>query len=265
MNVTYRVTLVQLSADASALEPPHHTSRELGELSADAIGKLLENFSHVDVSSAPDANPAIVLRRHGRGWRVTPGNKTLTFHDGLDALSPSSSLAAAGILAAIDPSHDLAATPGEEPATDSTAPARRRPKFSTGQALALLISGLVLLAAGLWFGLHEDDINAIPGDVVTLTAPDEIKTVFASAAGQYLTPVSPGNGVLTLTPTGHFSFATMGPDGTPLPTTYEEQAQAGRRNGQPCVITTVGLIEIVDRDTLNYNEISWHRSTVKHP
>ena len=264
MNVTFRVTLVQLTADATALEPPDHTPRELGELSPAALRPLLENFARLDTAGLPDANPAFVLRHHGRGWRVTPGNKTLTFHDGLDALAPSIALDPAGILAAIDPAHDPATAPDAAsaiPADPSARPSRRL-ILSPAQAITLLVSGLVLLAAGLWFGLHEDDINAVPDDVVTLTAPDEIKTVFTAAAGQYLTPVSPGNGVLTLTATGHFSFATLGPDGRPLPTTHEEQARAGRRNGQPCVITTVGLVEIVDHDNLRYNDIVWHRSAV---
>ena len=264
MNVTFRVTLVQLTADATALEPPDHTPRELGELSPPALRQLLENFSRLDTATLPDANPAFVLRHRGRGWRVTPGNKTLTFHDGLDTLAPSIALDPAGILAAIDPSHDPAASLGEEAAipADASARPRRRLNLSPAQAVVLFVSGLALLAAGLWFGLHEDDINAVPGDVVTLTAPDEIKAVFTAAAGQYLTPVSPGNGVLTLTATGHFSFATLGPEGRPLPTTHSEQARAGRRNGQPCVITTVGLVEIVDRDTLGYNDITWRRSAV---
>lgn len=260
MNVTYRVTLVQLSADATALEPVHHTPRELGELAPTEIEKLLVNFSRLDATALPDATPSIVLRRHGRGWRITPGNKSLTFHDGLDSLAPSLPLDAVKILTAIDPSHEPSAAPASDvPPTDPAVTPRRRLNLSRPQAIALLVAGLVLLGAGLWFGLHEDDINAIPGDVVALTAPDEIKALFASAAGQYLTPVSPGNGVLTLSPTGHFSIATLGPDGRPLPTTYEEPARAGRRQGQPCIITTVGLIAIVDRDTLHYNEIVWRR------
>lgn len=259
MNVTYRVTLVQLTADAAALEPVDATPRELGELAPVDLEKLLVNFSQLDATALPDANPAIVIRRHGRGWRVTPGNKTLTFHDGLETIAPSHSLDPAGIIAALDPAFD-ATTPNAEDATaDSAAAPRRRPPLTNTQALALLVSGLALLATGLWFGLHEDNVNAVPDDVVALTAPAEIAAVFAAAAGQYLTPVSPGNGVLTLTPTGQFSFATLGPDGQPLPTTYEEPARAGRRHGKPCVITTVGLIEIVDRDTLLYNDITWRR------
>lgn len=260
MNVTYRVTLVQLSADATALEPVHFTPRELGEIAPAELEKLLANFSRLDVNAQPDADPVIVIRRHGRGWRITPGNKSLTLHDGLDALSPSLPLDPAGILTAIDPSHDPAAAPtaGESAPASDPAP-RSRFNLSPPQAIALLVTGLALLAVGLWFGLHEDDINAVPGDVVALTAPDEIKTLFASAAGQYLTPVSPGNGVLTLSSTGHFSIATLGPDGQPLATTYEEPARAGRRHGQLCIITTVGLIAIVDRDTLHYNDIVWRR------
>jgi hypothetical protein len=233
MNVTYRVTLVQLTADASAFEPVHDTPRELGDLPPAEIEKLLRHFAAVDVSALPDAAPAVVLRRSNRGWRITPGNKTLTFHDGLAAAAES------------------AYTPCAAP--------RSRLNLSPAQAIGLLVAGLALLASGLWFGLHEENINAIPDDVVTVSAPNEVKTLFAAAAGQYLTPVSPGNGVITLTPTGQFSFATMGPDGTPLPTTLEEPARAGRRQGRPCIITTVGLIEIIDRETLHYNDIVWRR------
>ncbi len=258
MNVTFRVTLVQLSADATALEPVHYTPRELGEIAPADLEKLLGNFARLDVLTQPDADPAIVIRRQGRGWRVTPGNKSLTFRDGLDPLSPSLPLDPAGILATIDPARETSAAATTDDPASAPAP-RRRLNLSPTQAVALLVAGLALLSGGLWFGLHEEDINAIPGDVVALTAPDEIKTLFASAAGQYLTPVSPGNGVLTLSPTGHFSIATLGPDGQPLPVTYEEPARAGRRQGQPCVITTVGLITIVDRDTLHYNDIVWRR------
>jgi hypothetical protein len=261
MNVTYRVTLVQLTADASAFEPVHDTPRELGDLPPAEIEKLLRHFAAVDVSALPDAAPAVVLRRSNRGWRITPGNKTLTFHDGLDALAPSLPLDPAGIVAAIDPARDpfvpLAAA-AESAYTPCAAP-RSRLNLSPAQAIGLLVAGLALLASGLWFGLHEENINAIPDDVVTVSAPNEVKTLFAAAAGQYLTPVSPGNGVITLTPTGQFSFATMGPDGTPLPTTLEEPARAGRRQGRPCIITTVGLIEIIDRETLHYNDIVWRR------
>jgi hypothetical protein len=259
MNVTYRVTLVQLTVDASTLQGVDETPRELGEVAPADLEKLLVNFAQLDVSSLPEANPAMVIRRHGRGWRVTPGNKTLTFHDGLETIAPSHSLDPAGIMAALDPAFDATTPRAEETVADSAAAPRRRPKLTNTQALALLVSGLVLLATGLWFGLHEDNVNDVPDDVVALTAPADIAAVFTAAAGQYLTPVSPGNGVLTLTPTGQFSFATLGPDGQPLPTTYEEPARAGRRNGKPCVITTVGLIEIVDRDTLLYNDITWRR------
>jgi hypothetical protein len=261
MNVTYRVTLVQLTADASALEPVDETPGELDEVAPGDLEKLLVNFARLDASAFPEANPAIVIRRLGRAWRVTPGNKILTFHDGLETIAPSHALDPAGIIAAIDPAHDAATSKAEETPVDSAATPRRRPKLTNTQALALLVSGLVLLAAGLWFGLHEENINAVPDDVVALTTPAEIAAVFTAAAGQYLTPVSPGNGVLTLTPAGHFSFATLDPEGVPLPTTYEEEARAGRRNGKPCVITTVGLIEIVDRDTVLYNEITWRRPT----
>lgn len=262
MKATCRVTLVQLSADATALEPVHHTPRELGELAPAEIEKLLVNFAALDVSALPDAAPAVVLRRSSHGWRVTPGNKTLTFHDGLDPLAPSLPLSPAAILAAIDPARD----PAVPLAPDTTAdvaidapPPRSRFNLSRPQALALLVAGLALLGVGLWFGLHEEDINALPAEAVALTAPEEIKSLFAAAAGQYLTPVSPGNGVITLTADGVFTFGTLGPDGTPLPVNITETARAGRYQGKPCVLTTFGLIEIVDRDTLHYNEIVWRR------
>ena len=192
MNVTYRVTLVQLTADATALEPVHYTPRELGELPPPEIEKLLLRFTAVDLTAFPDAAPAVVLRRAQRGWRVTPGNKTLTFHDGLETIAPSHSLDPAGIMAALDPAFDATAPDAEDATADSAAAPRRRLKLTNTQALALLVSGLVLLAAGLWFGLHEEDINSVPDDVVALTAPVEIAAVFTAAAGQYLTPVSPG-------------------------------------------------------------------------
>ena len=264
MSATYRITLAELSADATAVEASGRAPLELGELTPAALEQLLANLARLEPAALLDAEPAIIIRRHSRAWRVTPGNKTLLLHDGLEPLASTHPLDPAGILAALDPAPHSAAPNTQDSATGPETFLDRLRSLSPAQAIPLLLAGLALLATGLWFGLHTEDINAIPGDVVILTAPAEADPLLAAAAGQYLTPVSPGNGVLTLTRTGHFSIATLGPDGHPLPATYEEEARAGRRAGQPCIVTTVGLIAIVDRDTLSYNDILWHRHAA-HP
>lgn len=168
MKATYRVTLLRLAPDATTIEPLNHLPLELGEVTPDALRPLLENLARHDVLTIGDEDPAIVIRRGDRGWRVTPGTRCLMFHDGTGTLDPIFPLDPAGILTAIAPGGTIPpfrippnpGAGGDARPMASLCPAG--PRVRVCEVLIFILLALALVGAGIWFGLHLHQTKAAP-------------------------------------------------------------------------------------------------------
>ena len=141
MSATYRITLVQLKADASAvggasdkIEHGTHPVEEVVRLA----GKLLQ----LDLSSTR-AEPGIIVQRGDKGWRIGIHQGRLRMHKSMSLFDEFWTADSAAALADLPP---VQAGSGPAPRTTHAAPSGRRPGTVR----------TVLEAAGLFAGREDD-------------------------------------------------------------------------------------------------------------
>ena len=79
MSPPYRVTLVQLTADAAALAPSGDKV-ELGHIPAEEIYRLAGRLIKINFSANPKAEPGILVQRGDKGWRIAVHQGRLCMH-----------------------------------------------------------------------------------------------------------------------------------------------------------------------------------------
>jgi hypothetical protein len=264
MNTSYRVTLVHLTADASALAPASERV-ELGQRSFDDLVRLAEKLLKVAPAAAGSkAEPGIIVQRGEKSYR-------LALHQGRIRVHKSVSLFDDYWTA--DTPQDLATLPPFQTAPAGAAATRAaaqgRPARSTGPLRSILeVAGLfaiavVLVAIGLRFGLPQKRLSDLPADVTLVTSADERAAVFATVAGSYSTGKTPGNSLVIIQPDGRVALSSIGKDGKATPPRIQEQARAGRRGSIACVITSFGIIAGTEPpDMVNVGRFQYRKAPV---
>ncbi|MSU46342.1 MAG: hypothetical protein EXS42_04265 [Lacunisphaera sp.] len=262
MSLTYRVTLVQLTADASALAPSGDKV-ELGNISAEEIIRLADHLLRVNFSANPKAEPGILVHREGKGWRIAMHQGRLRMHKSMSLFDDYWTVDGAAGLAGLPPLHGRGGA--------SSSPASRAPfvtrRFQTLRAVAeaagLFIVAPVLVAVGLRFGLPQRRLSDLPPEVTIVSSTAERTEVFASIAGSYSTGKTPGNQLVVISPNGQVSLGAIGKDGMPTPPRIREQARAGRNGNIACLITSFGIIaNTAPPETVNVGRFQYRRATL---
>lgn len=264
MSVTYRITLVYLAPDASALAPAserlEHGSHELAEVIRLA-GKLLK----VDTSISPKTEPGIIVHRGDRSYRIAAYLGRIRVHKSVSLFDDYWMAATPADIAELPPFQgNAAAAAGRAPARNARGAAQSTSTLrSIAEVIGLFAVAVVLVAVGLRFGLPQKRLSDVPDDVTIVTSAADRAAVFATVAGSYSTGKTAGNTLVIVQPDGQVLLGAIGNDGKPTPPRIQELARAGRRGNMACVITSFGIIAgIAPPDTVNVGRFQYMKAPV---
>ncbi len=263
MSGPYKVVLLQLKADLSGLAPAS-SKIDLGSMEADQVYALAEKLLKVDTSSNPRAEPAMLVHRGERGWRVVAYKGVIRMHESTSALDDYWTVDTATGLSRLPPfkGADGTSTGSRAAHVGGHAGSSRFRMLRTALEVTGLIGvGLVLMGVGLWFGLPRKKLSDKPTDVQEMTNADERQSVFNEVAGTYSTGKKPGDSIVVIAPDGRVSLGSIGKDGKPSAPRIDEQARAGRRQQVACVITSFGVIALNPPDAVNVGTYRWRKTT----
>lgn len=263
MSLVYRVTLVQLTADASTLAPAGDKV-ELGNISTEEIQRLAGRLLKVNFSTNPRAEPGILVQRGDKGWRIAVHQGRLRMHKSMSLFDDFWTVDSVEDLAELPP---FRVSGGASPSSGSHAPSGAPGRYQTlrtiVEAAGLFVLALVLVAVGLRFGVPQKKLSDLPPGVVIVSSAAERAEVFTSVAGSYWTGRAPGNQLVVISPDGQVSLGAIGKDGKPTAPRIKEQARAGRSGNVACVITSFGVIAgIAPPETVNVGRFPYRRATL---
>lgn len=242
MSPTYRVTLIQLTADASALAPAGDKV-ELGNIPIEDVCQLAERLLRLDLSAATKAEPGIIVQRGDKGWRIAIQQGRLRVHKSMSLFDDFWLAETAADIAHLPPFRsnenvESAGTTRHAPSKSGRFQAVR----TIGEIAGLFIAALVLIAVGLRFGLPQQKLSDLPPGVVLVTNEPDRASVFGTISGIYAAGKKHGDSILIISPDGQVSLGSFGKDGKPMAPRFQEQARAGRQGDIACLITSFGNI-----------------------
>ncbi len=258
MSATYRITLVQLKADASAvggasdkIEHGTHPVEEIIRLA----GKLLQ----LDLSSTR-AEPGIIVQRGDKGWRIGIHQGRLRMHKSMSLFDDFWSVDSAAALADLPP-FQVSAGPAPRITHAASTGKRHGTVRTVLEAAGLFAAALVLVAVGLRFGLPQRKLSDLPPGVSIVTSSDERANIFKTVAGVYSTGKTAGNSLVIISEDGQVSLGTIGKDGKPSKPRIQEQARAGRQGNIACIITSFGVIAGIEPpEAVKVGNFQWKKA-----
>ena len=263
MSVTYRITLVHLTADAMALAPESERL-ELGSFPFEEVVRYAERLVRIAPQAAgTKLEPGIVVHRGDRSYRIAVHLGRLRVHKSVSLFDDYWSVDTPAELAELPP---FATGPGAAPVKST--PRGRGPRQVGTVRSVLEVAGLfavavILVAVGLRFGLPQKRLSDLPPDVTLVHSASDREAVFNVIAGSYATGKTPGNSLVIIQPDGRVQLSTIGKDGRPTPPRIQEQARAGRRGNVACVITSFGIIAGIEPpDLVNVGRFQYRRTPV---
>ena len=266
MSGPYRVTLLQLKADLSALGAASDKI-DLGSQSVDEVFALAGKLQKLDVSANPKAEPAMLVYRGEKGWRVVAHRGLLRVHESTSSIDDYWTVDSPKGLSNLPPFRQSSSA-SSAPAHWSTAPnrPRKRSALRTGlEVVGLLALGVVLIAVGVWYGMPHRRLTDLPGNVVIITTSPEKESLFGAVAGVYATGTgrTPGDAILEITADGRVSLKSIGKDGKPInpPRIDSEQAKAGRKDQAACIVTSFGIVAASEPNAVRVGRFRWQRTT----
>ncbi|MBI2517507.1 MAG: hypothetical protein HYV95_11435 [Opitutae bacterium] len=261
MSGPFTVNLLQLNGDATAYTGPGQKI-ELKQQTADEILVLAGNLQKLDLSGQTKAEPAIIIHRGEKGWRIMMQDRRLRLYESTSVFDNFDTVNTPQELRQFAPFYQHGRDAELE--TASTLPAATGFGWirTAAEVGGLIIVGLALMAVGLWFGLPHRKLGDVPEDISVISSSDERQKIFATFAGTYSTGKKAGDSVLIIAPDGQVTLGSIGKDGKPiLPPHINEKAQAGRRKEEVCVVTTFGVID-PGNDAVAIGNLRWRRLAV---
>ncbi|MBA3848596.1 MAG: hypothetical protein C0502_01195 [Opitutus sp.] len=232
-----------------------------GRAEVEEICRLADQLLALARTEKGDPQAGLLIQRGESKWRLVVHEDRLRLHK-------SSSLF----------DEFWAANRGEElahlpPFRQQLAPAEGRtvevirldPTRSTTRTVLGLVGlgalALGLMAFALRFGLPQRRLSDLPAGVTIVSSPAERQEIFRTVAGAYSTGSTPGNSIVTITPEGEVTLASIGKDGKPTAPRVREVARAGRKAGQAIVITSFGIIAATEPPkAVNVGAYPWKAS-----
>lgn len=260
----YKVTLLQLKADLSEAGAPTDKI-ELGPQTPEEIFDLAAKLLRIVPTGQPTPEPAIIVRRGDKGWRIAVHNGLLRMHKSASAFDDYWTVPSPAGLGDLPPFRSGNSTP---PISTKSRPGSKSSSGRSGwrtaiEFTALISVGVILLAVGLWYGVPHRRLGDVPADVVILTSLDERETLFKTVAGTYSSGKKPGDSVIVITPEGHMSLAALGRNGQPVaPPRIAEATRAARRKNAACLVTSFGVISAPEPDAIMMGSVKLKRTSV---
>jgi len=256
MSSPYKVTLVQLKANALGLAPAGEKI-ELGHITIDEICRLAGNLQLLSTIADSKAEPGIIVYRGEKGWRIAVHGGRLCMHKSTSTFDEYWTVENARGLVDLPPFR-----------TDSTSPhvvkrvvvggsSRHSGLRAVGEAIGLFALGVGLIVVGFWFGLPHKRLGDLPSDVIEVTSASERSSIFSAVAGSYATGRKPGESIVIITSDGRVSLGVIGKDGKPATPRIQEQARAARKGSLAAVVVpSIGVIAEIPPDAVNVGRAS---------
>lgn len=261
MSATYRITLVHLTADASALAPASERL-DLPNQTMDDIVRLADRMLRVDISVSPKTEPGIIVHRGERSYRIAVHQGRLRMHKSISLFDDYWTVDSADDLASLSPFQGVSASrPPVRPRAGTT---RRTSSLrSVLEVVGLFAVAVLLVSIGLRYGLPQRRLSDVPPDVTIVNSSEERAAIFASIAGSYSTGRTAGNSLVIIRPDGQVLLGSIGKDGKPTPPRVQEQARAGRRGSIACIVTSFGIIAGIEPpDTVIVDRFRYNKAPV---
>lgn len=263
MTPTYRVTLIALNADVSAVTNIGERHELTGQTIDDVI-QLSTRLLAVDTGGSPKLEPGIIFHRNERSYRIATHQGRLRVHKSASSFDDYWTANTPEELVDLPPFQSSGS------AVSSRSPVRSRPPGGKGGPMRsiLEVAGLfaltiVLVAVGLRFGFPNKRFSDVPEDITLITSTDEKAAIFAAVAGTYSSGKTAGNTLVVIKPDGFVTIGAIGTDGKATIPRLQEQARAGRRGSIACVITSFGIISgIAPPDTVNVGRFQYTKAPV---
>jgi hypothetical protein len=261
MSGPYKVTLVQLKANALGLAPAGE-KLELGMISAEEIYKLAGNLVLLSNVSDLKSDPGIIVQRGDKGWRIAMHNGRLCMHHSTSLFDEYWTVDNAKGLAELPPfraEHSTEAGPTRKVGTASSPFSSLR---AIGEVVGLFALAVVLIMVGFRYGLPQQKLSDLPPGVVEVTSAKEMSTIFNAVAGSYATGKNPGDSIVTISLEGVVTIGSIGKDGTPGRPRIETQARAARKGDLAAVVVpSVGVIAELPPDAVKvgYGTSRWKK------
>jgi hypothetical protein len=260
MSVTYRITLVYLSPDASAVAPAME-KHEHGSHGVEEVVRLAGKLLRVDTSVSPKTEPGIIIHRNDRGYRIAAYQGRIRVHKSVSLFDDYWTVESPGEITTLPPFQTKA--PGESSRPPMRARKSSSPLRSVAEVVGLFSVAVILVAVGLRFGLPQKRLSDVPDDVTIVETPEEKAAVFAAVAGSYSTGRTAGNSLVTVQTDGRVLLGAIGKDGKATSPRIQQQARAGRRGNIACVITSFGIISgIAPPDSVNVGRFPYKKAPI---
>jgi hypothetical protein len=258
MSATFRITLVQLKADAAAVGGASDKI-EHGTHPLDEIVRLAGRLQQIDLSNTR-AEPGIIIQRGDKGWRIAAHQGRLRMHKSMSLFDDFWTVENAAALADLPP-FQAGAAPAPRAASSSATPRRHSAARTVLEAAGLFAAAVVLIVVGLRFGLPQRKLSDLPPGVAIVTSADERATIFKTIAGVYSTGRTAGNSLVIISEDGQVTLGTIGKDGKPTKPRVQEQARAGRQGDIACVITSFGIIAGIEPpEAVKVGNFQWRKA-----
>lgn len=243
MSGPYRITLIHLTADASAAAPASERLDLGGNLPLEEVIRLTGKLTQIDQSASVGTEPGLVVQRGEKSYRIVAHQGRIRVHKSNSLFDDFWTIDTPGELANLPAFHPTTPHSGSRPPMRTRGNARQSsPLKSAAEVIGLFAVAVVLVAVGLRFGLPQKRLSDVPDHVTPVNSPSERASVFATVAGSYATGKTPGNSLVIIQPDGRVLLGTIGNDGKPSAPRIDEQASAGRIGNLACVITSFGII-----------------------
>lgn len=243
MSGPYRITLIHLAADASAVAPASERLDHGGSQPLEEVIRLAGNLLKVDASASPGTEPGIIVQRGEKSYRIAVHQGRIRVHKSVSLFDDFWNVDSPADLANLPPFHPTAPSSGSRPPIRPRGQGKQSsPLRSAAEVIGLFAVAVVLVAVGLRFGLPQKRLSDVPEDVTIVSSPAESASIFATVAGSYATGKTPGNSLVIIQPDGRVLLGAIGKDGKPTAPRITEQARAGRRGSIACIITSFGII-----------------------
>ncbi len=261
MSTTFRITLVHLTADLTAVAPASERL-ELGSFPLEDVIRFAERLLRIVPTAGDKLEPGIIVHRGDRSYRIAAHQGRLRVHKSVSLFDDYWTVDSPAELVELPPFH----TGGQAPVLPKSA-GRARGKSNSVRSILEVVGlfgvAVVLVAVGLRFGLPQKRLSDVPPDITIVSSADERANVFATVAGSYATGKAPGNSLVIIQPDGRVLLSTIGKDGKATPPRIQEQARAGRRGSIACVITSFGIIAGIEPpETVNVGRFQYKRAPV---
>jgi len=240
-----KVTTENLNPDCTVADPAFGRI-DRGELTTDALRKLLANLATVDASQDQRHDPGIIVRVRDKSHLIRPARGQWLLYNARDVSQPGVKLGLSELMAVLEESAPLpiAAEPAAEASPAPVAGSRRNPRALLALLLLAVGLGLNLWALAQWV-LRER--GPVP-DCAPITDAAQLEILRRDFAGAYATGNEAGSRLLTVQAADRLDLALLAADaGGTLRAVRRlsyDFAWSRRRDGTICLVVD-GRLQVV--------------------